>query len=313
MRSLAATALVLGSAVAAAIAPVWTYAITLALFGLPHVLVELRYVDERFAARIPRNLIFGLGVGLAGIVVMRAFGLLGVGSSNERITLELVLGVSLIAVAFPLLRRVKTSPLAIAVGSGLLIGIYYAPAATLVTMALLHNLTPVGFLAERLQGSKRRRAMLLCAIVFGAIPAALLILPASTMLLTGPLSVGHIDDHIGTFVPPALLGTSFADRLFAAAAFLQCMHYAVVMHVLPRLSGGSEATAAVVSWPKQRLFTAAVVTAGLLMTIGFVANFRSARSVYSMFAAVHAWIEIPVLLIACAVLPRSASNQPTTA
>ena len=164
MRLLAAVALVLGSAAAAAIAPVWTYAISLALFGLPHVLVELRYVDERFAARMPRNLILGLGIGLAGIVLMRAFGLLGAGSSDERITLELVLGVSLIAVAFPLLRRAKTSPLAIAVGGGLLFGIAYAPIATLVTMALLHNLTPIGFLAERLQGAERRRAMALCAI-----------------------------------------------------------------------------------------------------------------------------------------------------
>jgi hypothetical protein len=309
MRLLAAVALVLGSAAAAAIAPIWTYAISLALFGLPHVLVELRYVDERFAARMPRNLILGLGVGLAGIVLMRAFGLLGAGTSDERITLELVLGVSLIAVAFPLLRRAKTSPLAIAVGGGLLFGIIYAPIATLVTMALLHNLTPVGFLAERLQGAERRRAMALCAIVFGVIPAAILILPASVTMLTGPLTVGHLDDHISTFVPPALLGTTFADRLFAAAAFLQCMHYAVVMHVLPRLSGGTEATSAVVPWPKQRLFTAVVVAVGLLMTIGFIANFRSARSVYSMFAAVHAWIEIPVLLIACAVLPRHATSQ----
>ena len=313
MRFVAAIAIVVGSAAAAAIAPVWTYAISLALFGLPHVLVELRYVDERFAARMPRNLIAGLGIGIAGIVLMRAFGLLDIGTSDERITLELLLGVSLIAVALPLLLRSRTSPLAIAVAAGLLLGILYAPIATLVIMALLHNLTPVGFLAERLRGSERRRAMLFAAIVFGVVPAALLVMPTSTTLLTGPLSVGHLDDHIATFVPPALLGTSFADRLFATAAFLQCMHYAVVLHVLPRLSGGTETAFAAIPWPKRRWFQAAVIAVGLLMTIGFVANFRGARSVYSMFAAVHAWIEIPVLLIACAVLPHKDSEPAVAA
>ena len=310
MRSLTAVALVLGSAAAAVIAPIWTYAISLSLFGLPHVLVELRYVDERFAARIPRNLIIGLICGLTGIVLIRAFGLLGAGSSDERITLELVFGGCLVACVLPLLRHAKIAPLAIGVIGGLMFGVAYAPITTLVTMALLHNLTPVGFLAERLHGTERRRAMAICTIVFGIIPAAILLLPASTMMLTGPLTVGHLEDHISSFVPPALLGTSIADRLFAAAAFLQCMHYAVVMHVLPRLSGGTETTASVISWPKHRLFTAAVVTIGLLMTIGFIANFRSARSVYSMFAAVHAWIEIPVLLLACAVLPRKTAPQP---
>ena len=309
MRHVTAAGIVLGSAAAAVTAPVWTYAISLLLFGLPHVLVELRYVDERFAARVPRRMILGLGAGLLGIVTMRALGLFGIASSLTHITIELVLGVGLIAVALPLLTHRRTSPLALAAGLALVMGIVYAPITTMVAMALLHNLTPVGFLAERLQGNDRRRAMFICLLVFGLIPAAILFVPPTGTFLIGPLSIGHLDSHLPTFVPPAWLGTSFADRLFATAAFLQCMHYAVVLHVLPRLSGGSETKHAVVPWPKQQTFVTAVAAIGLLFAIGFAANFAGTRSVYSLFAAVHAWIEIPLLLIACAVLPTRANEE----
>lgn len=309
MRPVAAAGIVLGSAAAAAIAPVWTYAISLLLFGLPHVLVELRYVDERFAARVPRRVILGLGAGLLGIVTTRVLGLFDIGSSLAHITIELLLGVGLIAVAMPLLMRRRASSLAIAAGLALIVGIVFAPITTLVAMALLHNLTPVGFLAERLRGSDRRRALAICLLVFGLIPAAILLLPPSGTYSIGPFSIGHLDSHLPSFVPPALLGTSFADRLFATAAFLQCMHYAVVLHVLPRLSGGSEAEHAVVPWPKQRTFLTAVAAIGLLVAVGFAANFAGTRSVYSLFAAVHAWMEIPVLLIACAVLPAQDNRE----
>lgn len=306
MKLFAAATVVIGSAAAAAIAPVWTYAISLLLFGLPHVLVELRYVDERFAGRLPRRAILGFGACLIGIVLMRALGLFGVGGSSERITTELAIGVALILVALPLLRRTAAPPLATAIAVLLLGGILYAPVATLVIMALLHNLTPVGFLAERLRGRDRRRAMTACLVVFAAIPAALLLTPPSGTFLIGPLTIGHIDSHLPAFVPPALLGTELADRLFATAAYLQCMHYAVVLHVLPRLSGGAETAHATLPWPGRHVFAGLVAAIGLLTAIAFAVNFTGTRSVYALFAAVHAWIEIPVLLVACAVLPRNS-------
>lgn len=313
MRFFAAIAVVVGSAAAAVVAPIWTYALSLLLFGLPHVLVELRYVDERFSARLPRRTTLWLGAGLAGIVMIRALGLLAVGSSTQRITLELALGLCLVAVAYPLLINRRASPLALVVGAAVLGGIVYAPVTTLVAMAFLHNLTPVGFLAERLRGSQRRVAMASCLVVFVLIPSILLLAAPPATYLVGPLSVGGLDNHLPAFVPPALLGTSFADRLFTAAAYLQCMHYAVVLHVLPRLSGGTETRSAVLPWPRPKVFVAAVAGIGLLAAIGFAADFSGTRSVYALFAAVHAWVEIPVLLIACAVIPKMSKVQVVTA
>lgn len=309
MRLVAAAGIVLGSAAAAVIAPVWTYAISLLLFGLPHVLVELRYIDQRFRARLPRRMLVGFGICLGGIVLVRALGLANVGSGHDRITVELLLGACLIAVALPMIRNRRASPWALATGVALLLGVVYAPITTIVALALLHNLTPVGFLAERLQGNDRRFAMGICALVFAVVPGILLCTPPTGMNLLGPLTTGHLDSHLPTFVPPALLGTSFADRLFATAAYLQCMHYAVVLHVLPRLSGGTETASVMMPWPSPRVFRTVVASVGLLAAIGFAANFGDTRSVYSLFAAVHAWIEIPVLLIACAVLPTRTRSE----
>ena len=308
MNRLGAAAIVLGSAAAAVFAPVWTYALSLTLFGLPHVLVELRYVDERFAARIPRKLALGFGACLLGIVLMRACAILGLGTSGERIGAELLLGLLLIAIALPLLGR-NATPLALLTGAALLLGILYAPAATLVTMALLHNLTPIGLLAERLRGTERQRAMWLAFVVFAAIPALLLNITPGMATPAGPLSVGSLDDHLGAFVPQPLLGTAFSDRLFATAAYLQCMHYAVVLHVLPRLSHGMQKPVPMLPWPAPRTFLLVVATTGAMVAIGFAGHFTGTRQVYAMFAAVHAWLEIPVLLIATASLHPAIHTQ----
>jgi hypothetical protein len=42
-------------------APLAAYVFLTALFGLPHVLCELRYCDERFSARIPKQPLAAIG------------------------------------------------------------------------------------------------------------------------------------------------------------------------------------------------------------------------------------------------------------
>jgi len=311
---LPAAAAVLATAAAAAQAPLWTYALSLALFGLPHVLCELRYVDERFGARLQRTTVRWLALGLLGIVLLRLAAFVDVGNHAARATSELLVGAALVAAAVPVLLPRGGSPIAIAVLAALVLGALQAPVATLVVLALLHNVTPVGFLAERLRGRQRTRVLFACGVVFGVVPVliaagafqtALAMLPLPTTA-TGPFATGDLDLHLQAFVPPALLDAPFAADLFAAAAYLQCMHYAVVLHVLPRLAGGTETSGATIGWPRRRMFAAAVVLAGLGFTVGFANDFATTRSVYAVFAAVHAWVEIPILALACGVLPRHA-------
>ena len=73
--SVAAFALLAG--LVATAMPLVAYAGSLALFGLPHVLAELRYVDGRFGRRLPGSQVAAL-VGLLGLAVgLRAVGLHG--------------------------------------------------------------------------------------------------------------------------------------------------------------------------------------------------------------------------------------------
>ena len=46
-----------------------------------------------------------------------------------------------------------------------------------------------------------------------------------------------------------------------------------------------------------------VVALGLVAAGVFVRDFFGARAGYAVFAAVHAWVEIPTLLVACAAGP----------
>lgn len=291
-------AVVPAAAIAAVVWPLWTYALTLAVFGLPHVLVELRYVDERFAARLPRRFTAFLVGGLSTIVLLRVLALGGVGTSVGRATLELLCGVVLVAAAALLVARVRALPGA--VGAAVLLGgALVDPAATLVGLAILHNLTPVAFLGERLRGRARRRALFAAAVAFGVVPAMLLGLDLPVATVTGPFDTGSLDAHLPAFVPLSLLHDPCADRLFAVATYLQCLHYAVVLHVLPALGGAAETKGRAFAWPSVSRFRVAIAAATAVLFAGFVWHFAGARSVYSVFAALHSWLELPLLALAC--------------
>lgn len=309
----AAALAALAVAAAAAAAPLWVYATTLALFGLPHVLVELRYVDERFSGRLPRGTLRWLVCGLGAVALLRVLAFAGVGGPLVRA--ELALGVGLVAVATPLVfsqASVAGAAAALAVSSGLLVGVIYAPLETLVSMALLHNLTPVGFLAERLRGPARRQALVAAAAAFLLVPAVILCAPLAPAVASGPTGTGELSQHLAAFVPSPWIGTAVGERLFAAAAYLQVLHYVVVLGVLPRLGGGALAERAAAPWPRRRRFVVGVLLLGAIATASFAGDFFSARAGYAIFAAVHAWLEVPILVVALA-LGRTPEPAPSPA
>ena len=307
----AAALAALAVAAAAAAAPLWVYATTLALFGLPHVLVELRYVDERFSGRLPRGTLRWLVCGLGAVALLRVLAFAGVGGPLVRA--ELALGVGLVAVATPLVfsqASVAGAAAALAVSSGLLVGVIHAPLETLVSMALLHNLTPVGFLAERLRGPARRQALVAAAAAFLLVPAVILCAPLAPAVASGPTGTGELSQHLAAFVPSPWIGTAVGERLFAAAAYLQVLHYVVVLGVLPRLGGGALAERAAAPWPRRRRFVVGVLLLGALASASFAGDFFGARAGYAIFAAVHAWLEVPILVVALA-LGRTPEPAPS--
>ena len=302
-----AAAGVLALAAAAQLAPAWTYAVSLAVFGLPHLACELRYVDQRFSPRLARTTWERLAAILVGIACVRAAGLAGLGSLADRTTLELLLGAALVAVVVRALGRGTAT---VAAGATLVIALAGAalwPVDTLVVFAFLHNLTPVGLLAERLQGRARAHAMTWCVACFLLLPFAIAMGWFGDALgalgtggtVYGPEGVGGVDENAAAFVPPSLLGNVAAANLFRAAAFLQCMHYVVTIGVLPHLGPAGQAGSGRLPWPRWPVFATGTAVATLVVVMGHLVDFAATRACYGILASVHAWVEVPVLLLAC--------------
>jgi hypothetical protein len=292
------------AAIAAVACPLATYTLTLAAFGLVHVLAELRFVALRFGPRLASD----LRRALIGLVVLVAAGRLArrldVVDGFTADILELLAGIALVVVVVPTLARVGRSrvALACAVGIALAIGVAFSPVHALLVMAVLHNLTPVGFLAEATQGAARRRTLVIAGVVFVAVPLAIASgLPfalAHELGLSAPelaaLPAGPLHAHMRAYLPAEWLAAPWALHAFSACVFLQCAHYVAVIDVLPR------------TLPTPRPRALVVVVTGLVALAVFalfVADFADARRSYGVIAAVHAWIEVPLLLLATA-LPR---------
>jgi hypothetical protein len=279
----------------ATIFPLGTYVLSLALFGLPHVLIEMRYVQSTFQHRVSAHLWPSMGLLLAIVVLLRGFSLCGLIGGNLSKSLELLAVVGLVIVIIPTLWRHSRSHgiLAIIIGLSMAIGIYLSPALTLLGLAILHNLTPIGFIADRFTGKQRQWALGVSAIIFGLLPILILLgVPQQLVSINFTASIipaGHLQNHLGVYVPLQIQG-DFAHRMFTAAVFLQCMHYLIILGCFSR-------------WTKpmprldQSFFNRCVFALSTLIFIGFCQSFTSTRSMYSLIAAVHAWIEIPILLL----------------
>ena len=298
---------ILLAAVSASAAPLLTYTLTLAVLGGAHVLCELRFVEARFSARLAPRLLAGIGTFLGFIVVLRLLRALELWGGYDSVTAELIGVVGLGALTLPTLAGAGLLPLLVgvlvvaAVGIGLLL----EPMITILALACLHNWTPLGFLAEGLPASERKTGQVMAAVAFVAVPLLIATgLPAAligvawqelTVLPTGSLAA-----NLGAYIPAMFHHEHWAIPAFSAFVFAQCMHYAAVIGVLPRISpGGPQADAAVgLSRIPARAWLLGVVVITAVGFVGYVLDFRTARNWYAIIAAVHAWVEVPVLLLA---------------
>src|SRR5690606_7670373 len=84
--------------------------------------------------------------------------------------------------------------------------------------------------------------------------------------------------------------------------FLQLAHYGAVLHVLPRLDDAAtwSPPGSLVRWPGPGAFLALTALVSAPLVASFTLDFAVARGVYGLAAAVHAWLEVPLLLLALA-------------
>jgi hypothetical protein len=300
---MAALGLVAAAAAVTVALPLLTYTASLALFGVAHVLSELNYIDRRFSARLGPVVRIRIGLPIAAAFVALAAGFAAVLTPRAVAMVEGVAAVALVGGILPLMRRHR-------IAGGVLGALFAASAVAapfqlLLTLALLHNLTPLGFFAEALTGAARRRALALLAVpllllpllIATGLPFALLarmglVLPEAGLLASGPLAL-----NLGYYVPAGLVSTDWALHAFTAAVFAQIVHYAVVIALLPRLLGDVPAHT-VVRWPTRGRLIGVIAATGLALALLFVLDYRLARQLYALMALIHSWVEIPVLLAA---------------
>lgn len=306
-------------ALCAAAAPLLSYTASLALFGGAHVLFELRYVEARFGGGPLRRLWAGVALALGGVVLLRGAGALQLWSGAPAAQLELSLIAALALMCLPSLRAQRPGA-ALAVGLGLLalcLGLLLEPLLCMVVLAVLHNWTPAAFLAEATPRAARRRALGLGLVAFVGLPALLATgLPAAGLRALAPAaaeaaaawglpSAGPLSAHLGVYLPRSWRGLDQAPALFSAVTFAQLVHYAVVIGVLPRIAPGGRGWPAPVglSRPPPWAFALGVGLLSLTAAVGYALDFGLARRWYGVIAAVHAWIEVPALLLALAARP----------
>ncbi len=297
-------ALLLAIFLAAVALPLATYTTALAMFGLAHVGSELRYVDHRFGGRLGGGLVPWLVSGLAGAVAVRILGMVGLMPYGAAIVLELTIVAAMTASMVVSMRRFRTAG---AVVAAVLFGCtVVAPVPTFLCLAVAHNLTPLAFLADALGGAERRRVLSIMVIPFVVLPLMIatglphallaqagLVAPEVTMFSGGTLA-----DNLGAYVPPAYLNAPWAVNAFSAAVFAQCMHYAVVIFMLPRLIDGAAVPRTMLPWPNAGRFILCLAVLALALAVGFSIDYGAARKLYALAALVHGWIEIPILVLA---------------
>ncbi len=288
--------------------PLAVYSIGIACFGLTHVLTELRYVNQRFSSRLGPWLRIIFGLLLMAVVATRCLAIGNVFTAEVGLSIELGIVALLILCVSPNLWTSGWPGRLATIGSiaFLIIGTWYAPLPTILVFAILHNLTPIGFLFERLPGVQRQPAMLICLGAFVVIPLLIMSGWPDRLLSSWGLILRDVNffqlpnlfSQLGAYVPPVVQKQAWATPYFCAAVYLQCLHYIVVIGLLPRLGGGSAMKST--AWLTTRQFNWLLIGLSTLLWIWFTKSFLDARIFYGLIAAVHAWLEIPILLLVLA-------------
>ena len=126
-----------------------------------------------------------------------------------------------------------------------------------------------------------------------------------------PLGAGPLHDHVYVYVPAALAVTSHAIDLFTASVVAQGAHYFSVIVALPLLLRRTQPAArGLIAWPSGVWFALLCVGVAAVGLVGFSKDFVETRALYGIFASVHAWLEIPVLIFALLGASQAVSQSP---
>lgn len=277
--------LALALALVASAFPLTCYVLSLSLFGLPHIYCELSYIYDRLYPRVPRQF---MGSVLLILVVLCACNLMAIFIPvNHYLEIALSLAFLLFVVAYIF------APSLLALACLLLFGIAIIlnPVMVFFLMAFLHNLTPWGFLKER--GASQN-----AILVFIVLPIAVFFLAMVCAQDHFYYAQATASVYLTHYIPRQYQALPWTQSLFAAAVYLQLIHYDSTIRLLP-------------GFMTQRIKLPWVLMAVFAFTAcAFMYDFQMSRSLYSVFATFHAWLEVPVLLAMFAMSTTPNSMPP---
>ncbi|MBS1962962.1 MAG: hypothetical protein JST04_12155 [Bdellovibrionales bacterium] len=259
------------AAFASAKFPFLIYVVTLAFFGIPHVLREYRYVAPRIGAVREKSFLYGL---MGAVVAIRAIGLFFPATFPYGLELGLGFGaLGLFLAGTGSAQGATAIAIAIAIAA---IGLF-APAPVFIIFAFAHNLIAVGVLAT----ARRIPRAIVYALALAPLVFALAGSPSEFDRAIGG---ARPEDLLAAYLPSSLWFGSLGYRVFSVAAYLQIVHYACILGYLPV--------------PSFRFRDAVLNPYALAATTAFFADFATTRSFYALPAGFHAWFELPLLALA---------------
>lgn len=298
--------LALLAALASVAWPLATYSLTLAWFGPAHVAAEMSYLRRRFSGFLGR-LLLPIAVLLLVIASMRASALFGYLPRSLSQQIELLAGLGLVVVTLPRWMRASLPSAAsgIAATSFLVAGLLWYPTEVLLIVAVTHNWTPIPLIGEALTQADRSALRGYAFVLFVGLPALIATgLPRALLDIAGIasdgvllLDPGSLSDNYGAYLPRSVRGTDAARALFSAVVCAQCLHYIATIGLMPRMSPEPA--------PRGPRLALVAVTAALFAL--YLLDFSFGRSIYGIAASMHAWIELPILLLA--LLPRETAGS----
>lgn len=286
------------AALASVATPLLTYSVTLAVFGLPHVIQEMRYLRRRFDTAL--GAVFWAVIALLIVVALSRFAaFMQVLPYPVMRGIELSAGVGLVLLVAPgwWSRGGAARWTGLALTGGLIAGLLLAPIATMLIVAVGHNWTPVPLLMDTRPG---RSWVTLAIVAFVALPLLIATgLPWQALSTTGLTSLeldvvtgGGLADQYSAYLPSHWHTTSWVQHAFSAIVFAQCAHYIAVLGVMPAVRDGQ---ARVV--PRHWMIAVTIVVLSVLLLAMYTVDFRASRELYGVFSSMHAWVEVPIILL----------------
>lgn len=273
----------------------------LALFGIVHICLELRYVIGRFAGPLAGRFGWLLVLALSLMVLTRLVA-----------TLNLTLGRQLEAAgAFVLLGLAAwiglsgRSRLAVLIGlAGLAVVCLYWPSWYWAVITHLHNFIPLAFLwdwSSRFRWPGERLVFMAGHAVWAVLVPALIMSGAldGWINLRAGLASSWVGDGAAIIASAQFPGISpeIMFRAFVVFAFLQSMHYVVWIGFFPWQAPEVSARFGRAA-PALRGWRLPLLAAGLgaAVFVAFVSDYRLGRQIYSLVSTYHVYLEFPILV-----------------